>query len=72
MDFEDRLPDLGLIATALGVVVLAVALWAAISLARGELIQPLEALMFALVFAVIYFGSLSLLDSSGETGSESG
>jgi hypothetical protein len=33
--------------------------------------QPLEAVVFALVFAVVYFGSLSLLgdsESSGESG----
>jgi hypothetical protein len=55
----------------LGIVVLAVVLWGAISLVRGRLVQPLEAVVFALVFAVVYFGSLSLLgdsESSGESG----
>ncbi|MXR52836.1 hypothetical protein GRX03_14625 [Halovenus sp. WSH3] len=66
MNVDDVLPDVTILATALGVVVLAVVLWAVISFARGAVIRPLEAVMFALVFAVVYFGSLSLLEDDGD------
>jgi hypothetical protein len=66
VEVDDVLPDPGLIATAAGVVVLAVGIWAGISLVRGEFIQPLEAVMFALVFAFVYFGSLSVLGDGSD------
>jgi hypothetical protein len=61
VEVDDILPDPGLIATAAGVVVLAVGIWAGVSLVRGEFVRPLEVVMFAIVFAFVYFGSLSLL-----------
>jgi len=60
---EGILPDLGLVVTAVGIVVLAVVLWTVASLVRGEVVQPLEAVMFAVVFGIVYFGSLSVLGS---------
>ena len=67
MKFDDALPDPRLIVTGAGIVVLAVVLWAAVSLVRGELVQPLEAVMFALVFALVYFGGLSVLGSDQDS-----
>ena len=64
VQLDEMLPDPGLLVTAAGIVVLAVVLWGAVSLVRGQLIQPLEAVMFAFVFAFVYFGSLSLLGDS--------
>jgi hypothetical protein len=69
---EGILPDLGLVVTAVGIVVLAVVLWTVASLVRGEVVQPLEAVMFAVVFGLVYFGSLSVLggdqdDRDGES-----
>lgn len=57
----ERVPDPGAIATGAVIVGLAVVVWSGVSLARGQSIQPLESLLFAVVFAVVYFGSLSVL-----------
>ncbi len=65
---SDRLPDPEAIATGAVIVALAVVVWSGLSLARGQSIRPLESLFFALVFAVVYFGSLSLLESDSPDG----
>lgn len=64
----DRVPDPGAVATGAVIVSIAVVVWSALSLVRGQSIQPLESLLFALVFTVVYFGSLSLLDSDTPDG----
>ncbi|WP_436903301.1 hypothetical protein [Halovenus halobia] len=64
----DRLPDPGAVAMGAVIVALAVVVWSGLSLVRGQSIQPLESLLFALVFSVVYFGSLSLLDSDTPDG----
>lgn len=64
VELDEVLPDPALVVTAAGIVILAVALWAVVSLVRGEFVQPMEAISFALVFAVVYFGALSMLGSS--------
>lgn len=62
-----RLPRPATLLTAAGVVTLALVLWGTVSLVRGTLIRPLEAVMFALVFALVYFGGLSLVSSESDT-----
>lgn len=64
----ERLPDPGAIATGALIVALAVVVWSGLALVRGQSIQPLESLLFAVVFTVVYFGSLSVL--SDEPGSD--
>lgn len=64
------LPDPETAVTASVIVVLAVVLWVIVSLVQGNPIQPVETAVFALVFAVVYFGALSVL--SGGTESSSG
>lgn len=59
----DRVPDPGAVATGAVIVSIAVVVWSALSLVRGQSIQPLESLLFALVFTVVYFGGLSVLDN---------
>lgn len=71
VQLDEMLPDPGLLITAAGIVIIAVVLWGAVSLVRGQLIQPLEAVMFAFVFAFVYFGSLSLLGDSESSGESS-
>lgn len=71
VELDEMLPDPGLLITAAGIVIIAVVLWGAVSLVRGQLIQPLEAVMFAFVFAFVYFGSLSLLGDSESSGESS-
>lgn len=61
---DEMLPDPGLLITASGIVVLAVVLWAVVSLVQGRQIRPLEAVMFALVFTVVYFGGLSVFNDN--------
>jgi Na+/H+ antiporter NhaC len=63
----ERVPDPGAIATGAVIVGLAVVVWSGLSLVRGESIQPLESLLFAVVFAVVYFGSLSVLSDDTDT-----
>jgi len=60
----DSLPDTDSILMAGAIVLLAVLLWTGASIARGSFIDPLETVMFALVFAVFYFGGLQLLEGN--------
>jgi hypothetical protein len=66
---SERLPDPGTVATGAVIVGVAVAVWSGLALVRGQSIQPLESLLFAVVFAFVYFGSLSILgdDTDSET-----
>lgn len=66
----ERLPDPGAIATGAIIVALAVVVWSGLALARGQSIQPLESLLFAVVFTVVYFGSLSVLSDEPDGGPE--
>ena len=47
------------------VTLLAVILWTAVSALRGSMVEPLEIVMFALVFAFLYFTGLYYLVGSG-------
>lgn len=59
-------PAAATVATGLAVVLIAVTVWTVVSVLSGDSVDALEALSFAAVFAVVYFGALSVLgDSSG-------
>jgi len=56
-----RLPDTGTILTASVVTLLAVVLWTVVSVIRGSVVEPLELVVFAFVFAFLYFSGLYYL-----------
>lgn len=60
-----RLPDTAAVLTAVVVTLIAVILWVAISVLRGSMVQPLEIVMFAFVFAFLYFSGLYYLGGGG-------
>ena len=55
-------PAAATVATGLAVVLIAVAVWAVVSVLSGGSVDAIETLSFAAVFAVVYFGALSALD----------
>jgi hypothetical protein len=57
----DALPDRGTVLAGSVIVISAVTVWGGFSLTRNGRIEPLETEIFALVFVVVYFGSLSVL-----------
>lgn len=59
------LPAVATVATALAVVLVAVAVWSVVSVVRGDPVDLPEAVSFAVVFAVVYFGALSVLEGTG-------
>lgn len=59
------LPAAATVATALAVVLVALAVWSVISVVRGDPVDLPEAVSFAVVFAVVYFGALSILERGG-------
>jgi len=61
------LPRRETVAVAVLIVVVAVVLRTGYAVVRGGSVELLETVMFALVFAVFYFGGLQLLDSSDES-----
>lgn len=61
-------PAAATVATGLAVVLVAVAVWVVVSVLSGDPVDPFETLSFAAVFAVVYFGALSVLDRGGDTG----
>lgn len=71
MQPRDLLPQRETVAVAVLIVVVAVVLRSGYALVRGNPIDPIETITFALVFAVFYFGALQYLDSSAESGQES-
>ena len=60
-----RLPDTAAVLTAVVVTLIAVILWAAVSALRGSMVEPLELVMFAFVFAFLYFTGLYYLGGGG-------
>ena len=60
-----RIPDAGTVLTALAIVLLAVVVWVVTSLLRGSMVEPLETVMFAFVFAFLYFTGLYYLGATG-------
>jgi hypothetical protein len=60
-----RLPDTAAVLTAAVVTLIAVILWTAVSVLRGSMVEPLEIVMFAFVFAFLYFSGLYYLGGSG-------
>jgi hypothetical protein len=60
-----RLPDTAAVLTAVGVTLIAVILWTAVSVLRGSMVEPLELVMFAFVFAFLYFSGLYYLGGGG-------
>lgn len=67
VDFEEWLPDPGAVAVAAAIVAAAVVVWGVISVVQGRGVNPLELVMFALVFTVVYFGGIALLGSGAES-----
>ena len=61
------LPRRETVAVAVLIVVVAVVLRTGYAVVQGGSVELLETVMFALVFAVFYFGGLQLLDSSEES-----
>lgn len=61
-----RLPDTAAVLTAVAVTLLAVVIWTVVSLLRGSMVEPLELVMFAFVFAFLYFTGLYYLGGSGK------
>ncbi len=57
----DRTPYVATVLTAALITVVAVVLWVGVSLFQGESIDPTETVMFAFVFAFVYFSGLYLL-----------
>jgi len=63
-----RVPDTGAILTASVVTLLAVVLWMVVSVLRGSMVEPLEIVMFAFVFAFLYFSGLYYLGGGASGG----
>lgn len=61
-----RVPDVGTVLTAVVIVMIAVVVWVVTSLLRGSIVDPLETVVFALVFAFLYFTALYYLGGTPE------
>lgn len=53
-----RVPDAGTVLTAVAIVLIAVIIWVLTSLLRGSVVDPMETVTFAFVFAFLYFSGL--------------
>ena len=60
------IPAAATVATGLAVVLVAVTVWVVVSVLSGDSVDPLQTLSFATVFAVVYFGALSVLGTDGD------